>query len=243
MSIDKPSHKVICIGHRGAKGHETENTLKSFQKALDLGVTWVEFDVWAVDGQVFVFHDHRLERMTNGTGLIKACRTDYLRGLIVGEDQKIPLLEEVLDLVLPQASVNIEIKGAGSADLVFQVVQKYFRQGTLNYDTLLISSFNHLELKRIKQLDADIKIGALVCGVPENLASFAEKLGAYSVNQAIDYALPEFIEDARKRNLKVFVYTANHPEDIANLIELNVDGIFSDYPDVALKIMDDLGVS
>ena len=73
--------------------------------------------------------------------------------------------------------------------------------------------------------------GALSGALPLELALFAEKLGAYSVNSAIDSINRKFVQDAHSRGLKVFVYTVNHPEELAWMRELGVDGVFTDFPD------------
>ncbi|HWB60056.1 MAG TPA: glycerophosphodiester phosphodiesterase family protein, partial [Chthoniobacteraceae bacterium] len=85
----------LCIGHRGAKGLEPENTLRSIRRALDLGVDGVEIDAWFVDGEVIVIHDDTLERTTNGHGLVQEQTFDYLRSLDAGKGEKIPTLREV----------------------------------------------------------------------------------------------------------------------------------------------------
>ena len=81
--------RPLIIGHRGAMGHEPENTILSIEKAIRLGASWVEIDVQFVDGHLVVFHDDRLDRTTDGTGLISEKTWDYLRSLDAGKGQKI----------------------------------------------------------------------------------------------------------------------------------------------------------
>lgn len=73
---------LLCIGHRGAMGHAPENTLASINKALELGAPWIEVDVYAIDDQLLVFHDDRLDKKTNGTGYIQEQSFEYLRSLL-----------------------------------------------------------------------------------------------------------------------------------------------------------------
>ena len=84
---------LLCIGHRGAMGHEPENTLRSIHKALVLGTPCMEVDVYNVEGRLVVFHDNRLERMTNGVGYLSEQSFEYLRSLDVAGDQRILTLE------------------------------------------------------------------------------------------------------------------------------------------------------
>ena len=90
---------LLCIGHRGAMGHEPENTLRSIRKALVLGAPCVEVDVYSVDGRLVVFHDNRLERITNGVGYVSEQSFDYLRSLKITDGQSISTLEEVCEVI------------------------------------------------------------------------------------------------------------------------------------------------
>jgi len=101
---------LLCIGHRGAMGHEPENTLLSFQKAIKLGAPCLELDVYWVDDEIVVIHDDRLERTTNGVGLVADQTLAYLRSLDAGKGQQIPTLAEVCQAVHPGTCLNIELK-------------------------------------------------------------------------------------------------------------------------------------
>ena len=88
MIIDKPD--LLCIAHRGAMGHEPENTLASIRKAMELGASCIEIDAYYVDKHLVVFHDDRLERTTNGTGYLCDQSFEELRTLDAGNGQQIP---------------------------------------------------------------------------------------------------------------------------------------------------------
>ncbi len=227
---------MLCIGHRGAMGHAPENTLKSIAKALELGAPWVEVDVYPVEGHLVVIHDNRLERTTNGSGYVWEQTFSYLRTLDAGQGEKIPTLEEVLDLISERAGINIELKVSGTAAWVAKMIQDRIRTHW-DVSNFLVSSFNHHEIAAVRQLDDRIRIGALISGLPLDYALFAQKLGAYSVHQSIEFVNREFIADAHDRNLKVFVYTVNHPEDITRMDAMGVDGVFTNYPDRVLSFL------
>ena len=84
---------------------------------------------------------------------------------------------------------------------------------------------------KAKQQNPNIRVGALICGIPIDYAAFGEKLDAYSVNLSCEFINKEFVKDAHNRGLKVFVYTVNNPEDIERMYKLSVDGVFTNYPD------------
>jgi len=230
--MQKPD--LLCIGHRGAMGHAPENTLSSIRKALELGVPCIEIDVYNVDQHLVVFHDDRLERTTNAEGYLYEQTFEYLRTLDDGEGQRIPTLEEVCDEIDSKACLNIELKGPGTAAPVAALISRYVEKGW-HKETFLVSSFNHRELLDVKRLDGDIKLGALIRGLPVDDAKFAQDLGAYSVHPALDFVDQRFVDDAHHRGLKVYVYTVNHPEDITRMHKLGVDGVFSSFPDRVLE--------
>lgn len=233
--------ELICIGHRGAMGHAPENTLASIRKALELGVPCLEIDVYYVDGQLVVFHDRRLERTTNGKGYLLEQKFNHIRSLDAGHGEKIPTLGEVFETIHLQAGINIELKGPGTARPVVEFISK-MRDVGWNDDLILISSFDHRKLVHVRQLDPRIKVGAMIVGLPVDDAAFAVSLGAYSVHLSLEFIDRRFVDDAHSRGLRVFVFTVNHPEDIIQMSELGVDGVFTNYPERVLKHTEDRSV-
>src|SRR5579862_2625349 len=106
---------LFCFGHRGAAGHEPENTLRSVRKALELGANGIEVDVQLADDHLVVIHDATLDRTTDGTGAVAEKSFACLRSLDAGRSERIPTLEEVFDAVNRQAVINVEFKGPGTA--------------------------------------------------------------------------------------------------------------------------------
>jgi len=228
------TNELICIGHRGAMGHAPENTLTSIRKALALGTPCMEIDAYSVDGHLVVFHDSRLERTTNGTGYLLDHKFDDLRKLDAGNGEKIPTLKEAFEAINLNAGVNIELKGPDTAGPVVKFIAN-MRESGWDDDLVLVSSFNHRELSLVNKLDPRIKLGAMMVGLPMDDATFAESLGAYSVHLSIEFIDRRFVIDAHARNLRVFVFTVDHPEDIDKMRELGVDGVFTNYPERVLK--------
>jgi glycerophosphoryl diester phosphodiesterase len=227
--------KLICFAHRGASGHEPENTLSAVDKAIDLGADWIEVDVYAVKGELIVIHDERFERTTNGTGYVRDKSLAYLRSLDAGKGQCIPTLREVLDSVDRRAGINIELKGPKTAGLAVSLIEEYVKERQWNYEQFIVSSFNRRQLIKVKKLNPHIRIGILIDLPRRHYAIFARRYDAYSVHVQIDLASARFIARAHERGLKVFVYTVNNPEDIDRLQVLGVDGIFTDFPELVVK--------
>ena len=100
----------LIIGHRGAKGHVVENTLESIEKAIALGVDGIEVDIFKCkSGELVVFHDKTLNRLTDAEGLIESLDLDSIRKIRILDKYKIPTLREVLDLIDGKVFLNIEL--------------------------------------------------------------------------------------------------------------------------------------
>ncbi|WP_444995129.1 glycerophosphodiester phosphodiesterase [Aliikangiella sp. IMCC44359] len=218
------------FAHRGASGHEPENTLLAIQAALDMRVDAIEIDIHMIEGELVVIHDRRLEKTTNGYGRISDKAFAEIRLLDAGKGQKIPTLWEVLQLVSAQCELNIELKSERTVGPVIQLLKRAISELDFLQSQFLLSSFNHHLLNEIRTQHTGWKIGALTASRPINYAYFAQMLGAYSVHIDVDFVDQAFIDDAHKRGLKVFVYTVDHEEDIADLHQMKVDGIFTNFP-------------
>jgi len=225
------AEKLFCFGHRGACGHEPENTVRSVRRALELGADGVEVDVQLADGELVVIHDETLSRTTNGQGRVTKKTFAYLRSLDAGLGEKIPTLTEVFNAVSRRAVVNVELKGPHTAAPVTALVVEYVQRRGWAFDDFLISSFDHAQLQNVRQLCPAIRIGALIEKAPRSLAQFAEALGAWSLHASKRCVTPALVADARRRGLKVFVFTINRPGEITRMRTLGVDGVFSDFPE------------
>lgn len=226
---------MLIIGHRGAMAYEPENTLRSIARAIDLGADMVEFDVHALpSGELMVFHDRALDRTTNGHGLLAHHSFRELRRLDAGMGERIPTLEEVLDLVGRRVPVVIELKNIGAARRTADVINRYVHERGWPPDRFIVSSFHHPELYEFKRQHApDVAVVAPLATVPLRYAAFAEELQAFAITPDIDHISQELVDDAHRRGLKVFVYTIATYEDTLLMQQLGVDGVFSNAPDVS----------
>jgi glycerophosphoryl diester phosphodiesterase len=219
------------IAHRGASGLAPENTLKAIRLALTLGAQAIEIDVQRADGELWVFHDRRLERCTNGGGVLTAQSRAYLAGLDAGEGEPIPTLWQVMEAIAGKAELHIELKGAQTADEVARLTRSAEAELGFTPAHWVVSSFHHPELARFAALRPEIRLGALTATIPLTLAAFAAELGAWSLNCDLDFVDTALVMDAHRRGLKVLVYTVDHTADLAALAAMGVDGIFTNRPD------------
>jgi glycerophosphoryl diester phosphodiesterase len=221
---------VLRIGHRGAAGYEPENTLRSFSKAIELKADMVELDVHVCSsGEVVVVHDDTVDRTTDGTGKVSELTLGELKRLDAGSGERIPSLEEVIRLIDGAASINIELKGQGTAEPVHKVTKGFMDVGWKKND-FFISSFNFEELAAFKNL-SEIRIGLLYVQYNERILETGDQLNAYSLNPYYKGVNRHFINNAHKKGFKVYPWTVNDPSEIAVIKAQNVDGVISDYPD------------
>jgi glycerophosphoryl diester phosphodiesterase len=231
------------IAHRGASGYAPENTLIAFRKALQMGADMVEFDVHALpSGEIVLMHDNRVNRTTNGKGYVLQHGFAELRSLDAGAGEIVPTLEEVLDLIDRQIPVNIELKGPGTAQGVARIVKQYLSHGWQSSD-FLISSFNHHELAAFKRLVPEIEVAALDGNLPLGYAAFAEELQAVAVCLSHEFVTKEYILDAHKRGMEVYVWTVDDPEEVERVCIMGADGIFTNVPDIARVTSQSLALS
>jgi len=223
---------IIKVGHRGASGYEPENTLRAFKKAVSVGADMIELDVRVCkSGELVIMHDDKLNRTTNGRGKVENKTLEELKGLKMAKNQRIPTLEEVLDLIEGKIKINIELKGKNTAMPVRAVIEERVEKDGWDYDDFLISSFHHKELRKFKRMSPEIRIGVLTEMIPPRLLSFAKRIKAYSVNAPEDKIDEKFVKKAHKKGLKVFVYAANESHEIDRAKKLKVDYICSNFPD------------
>lgn len=222
---------LLCIGHRGAAGHEPENTLLSVEAGIVRGATWIEIDVYCVEGELVVIHDSTLERTTNGQGKVMESTLEYLRSLDAGKGQKIPLLTEVIAKVKGRAKLNIELKGGNTVKPISTLIRKSVQEEQMQFHDFLVSSFDHLLLRELKTIEHEIPVAPLIYGIPHDLAACGSELSAYAVSVSRKYISAELVADAHRRGLKVLVYTVNDMAEIESLHKLGTDGIFTDYPE------------
>ena len=230
------SAKFYVFGHRGACGSEPENTVRSVRRALEMGADGIEVDVYLLHGRLMVMHDNTLDRTTNGRGRLVEKSFAELRALDAGMGEKIPVLEEILNVLQPGVLLNIELKGPNTAAPVVDFIEETALRGTWRHEDFLISSFDHSSLREVKSRQAGILLGALFEDANACIVTRAVDLGAWSVHIHRRLVSGSLVMEAHRRGLKVFVYTINEVAEMRMLRDLGVDGIFTDYPDLAVGI-------
>jgi glycerophosphoryl diester phosphodiesterase len=222
---------MLNIGHRGAKGHVAENTLASFQKALELGVDAIEFDVHqCASGEIVIIHDSTLERTTNGNGLVSDFTLPELKRLEINKQHKIPTLREALDLIDKRCVVNIELKGENTEKRTFEIIEEYVEEKNWSYDDFIVSSFNWDDLLKMHNRNPYIPFGVLTTTDLELAIGFGKFIYAKAIHPYFHLLTKENTIHMQEMGFKVFPWTVNIDEDIQKIKSFNVDGIITDFP-------------
>ena len=223
---------MLKIGHRGAKGYEIENTLISFQKALEMHVDGIELDVHlSADNEIMVFHDETLERLTDRKGSINSFKLHELKRLLINRKESIPTLREVLNLIDKKCFVNIELKSYEVTDPVVTLIEEYVKNKHWKYDDFLVSSFDWNALQQVAFLNDEIPIGVLTETDLDLALAFAKFIQAKSIHPYFHLLTKENTAQIQAKGLQVFPWTINEIKDIEKIKSYNVNGIITDFPD------------
>ncbi len=223
----------VIIAHRGASSIAPENTIVSYQKAIEAGAGYIEIDLrMSKDDSIMVIHDETLDRTTNGTGKVKNFNYVFLKGLTAGysrkfgrefADEKIPTLFEVLNLAKGSVNICIDIKNTPETP----VIQMIDRLGMKN--NVVLMSYNVEKLKRIKANEPEIKT-VLIKNILSNIdIETAKEIEAFGVSGG--YISPfAIIENAHKNGLQCWFGVVSDPAKAAVLFANNLDAVVTDYP-------------
>ena len=240
--------RPLIWAHRGASGYLPENTLEAFQKAVDMGADGIELDVHKTkDGVLVVIHDEMIDRTSDGTGWVKDMTYDELLQYNYNRTHQeslshatIPTLAQVFDLIKPtNLTINIELKTGIvfyeniEADTV-ALVREYGLENRVIY-----SSFNHASVLQVKKLDINAKVGFLYADGTLDMADYGEKYGVEALHPALyNLQYPGFVTQAKVKGLKLHTWTVNEEQYIKMCCKYGVDAIITNYPDVAVKVVD-----
>lgn len=233
QNLNSSEVNMQIFGHRGACGYKVENSLSSFKKALEIGVDGVELDVFKCkSSELIVIHDDKIDRVTNGKGYVENFTLDELKTFDLKNSEKIPTLNEVLDLIDKKIIVDIELKGDGTGPLVADIIKEYVLEKGWSYDNFIVTSFNHYELLDFAKHCTNVKIGPLIAGIQFGYAQFVKDMKADFIVLTKSFINQRFVDNAHEKGLPVYVYTVNDANDFEKIKSLGVDGIITDYPDL-----------
>lgn len=233
------------FAHRGSSGTRPENTMAAYMEAARVGADGLELDAQlSKDGELVVLHDERVDRTTDGSGWVKDFTLQELKQLSAGSwfsgsfrDARIPTISEVLDWAQGNnLKLNIELKTGRVKypDLEKKVIALVREYGV--GDRVILSSFYHYSLKKVQWLDPDMETAILYMEGLFEPWRYARQLGASSLHCYWPAATSEIITGAMQAGIAVRPFTVNKEANMKSLINAGCSGIFTDWPEKALKI-------
>lgn len=238
---------TLPFAHRGGTSEHPENTMAAFQHAVDLGYRYLETDVHATaDGVLVAFHDSSLDRVTNMAGEINDLPWSEVRNARIGDSEPIPLMEDLLQ-TFPAARFNIDIKASSSIQPLAALLAD-----TQSVDRVCVGSFSDFRLKAIRDL-----VGPRLCTSLGPIGIFALRLASFGppipslesgtisgacaqvpvTSSGIPVTDRRFIEAAHERDIDVHVWTVDDPQEMTRLLDLGVDGLMTDKPNILKDIL------
>jgi glycerophosphoryl diester phosphodiesterase len=201
-----------------------------------MGVTWMEFDVRVVEGTLVLCHDRSLKRCTGVDALVEEQTLAFVRSLDAGKGERIPLLDEALDLLENRSGAIIELKGQGCVQPVVSAMKR--RAGTWwTKDRLMYTSFDHRQLAELHDCMPEGRCLPIFRGNPLDPVPTIRTLGADAVTLDIEFVTKERVAELHSSGQRVYVYTVNSPQDLTLIRACGVDAVFSDFPDRILAAL------
>ncbi len=232
----------IPFAHRGGASDNPENTMPAFQHAVDIGYTYLETDVHATsDGVLVAFHDDSLDRTTDRNGVINALPWSEVSAARVDGREPIPLFEDLMEQ-FPDARVNIDCKADSGVDAL---VASLKRLDCL--DRVLVGGFSDARLRRFRS-----EFGDALCTSfgPQQIAAlrlagrvpWGGEAAQVPVRQGrLTIVNERFVERAHQRRLQVHVWTIDEPDEMHRLLDLGVDGLMTDRPQILKDVLIERG--
>lgn len=237
---------VEIIAHRGASAVCPENTMVAFDRALQLGATGIETDVqMSSDGRLVLIHDETLNRTAGAEGWVKDATYEHLRSLDAGSwfdeqfaGERIPSLEELFDLIRGKNTLlNLELKNGivgyrGMEEKAVHAVREWGLE-----EQVIFSSFNHASLVKCKRLAPEIRTALLYMEKLYRPYDYAAKLEASALHPYKMAVTREEVAAALSHGITVHPFTVNDPAEIRAMMDMGVQAIITDVPDVMAALI------
>lgn len=226
---------IRVIAHRGASAHEPENTIRAFLRAAELGADMVELDVHlSADGVPMVIHDERLERSTDGHGLVNERTRAELQRLDAGKGERIPTFAEVLEAVRGKLGLYVELKGAGTAGPVAEALRRAQPR-----EEVVLGSFNPQLVREARAAAPEWPAALLIRAEMDDPVAPALAVGARLTHLCWErkapephrLVTPELLRRCTEAGLDVVIWHEERPEELRELVRLPVWGICSNNPE------------
>jgi glycerophosphoryl diester phosphodiesterase len=230
----------IPFAHRGGTSEAPENTMPAFEHAVSLGYRYLETDVHlSADGVLMAFHDPDLSRTCGVDGTIAQMTADELAEVRVDGRASIPLMSELFER-FPDVRFNIDCKSDAAAGPLTALIRRYEAIGRV-----CLGAFSHARLAKLRTLlgpellscaspqeVVSLRVAGRVAGHARRVAQVPVRYGAEHGPKGITVVNERFVRNAHRRGLPVHVWTIDDPDEMHRLLDLGVDGIMTDRPEI-----------
>lgn len=218
---------MLVIAHRGASGYKPENTMEAFETAVSMGADFIELDVQeTADDKLIVWHD---TRFINGIRSSELTCSE-LKKLAAARGIDVPLFSETLKALNNRIKINVEIKTIRTFELLLKEIYLY------DEDKLLFSSFNHEYIRIIRKEAPRMKTGALIVSRLLDPLHVMASLGTNILIQHFEHIDSEYVDFLHRNNKTLYIWNIDNERDMRDFRKMGVDGIFTDYPDMGVKV-------
>lgn len=243
----------VAMAHRGGAllpaNARRENTLIAFRNAVDLGYRYLETDVHVTrDGHLVAFHDATLDRVTDSRGAIADLPLAEIRRARIGNEQ-VPTLDEVLDNF--DVRVNIDIKANGAEAPLVHALRRHNA-----WHRVCVGSFSQVRLARFRALAKNwvatscgpVGVATAVAasrsgfGIAPRGAAFQVPVRHHVAGRVVEVVTPAFVAQAHRWGKQVHVWTIDDPQQMSDLIDMGVDGLVTDRPDLLRQVLESRGM-
>lgn len=226
----------LVIAHRGASAYQPENTLVAFALAIAQGAEMIEMDLHiSCDNQVVVIHDATLDHTTNLTGKVDQLTLAEIKLADAGKGERVPTLDETLDLTTGKVRLYLEIKDPRAAIETLRIIRQ--RQCR---DQVMLASFDIELMRRLGEEVRDIELGVILGNETFNPVVRWREAFPWRTLRQINYQVlcmqVELCYSYLARRIKaegkrLYVWTADEDKQFARMIKRGVDGIVTNKPD------------
>lgn len=240
---------TLNLAHRGASAYAPENTLAAFDLAFEMGADGVELDVTLSSDRVpVIIHDDKVDRTTNGHGLIQQMTLAQIKQLDAGRwfgdkfaGERIPTLDQVLERIGKRGLVNIELKGMAVRDDGLEAAVASVVEQVHANDHVIFSSFNPFSLYRMSKILPAVPRGLLYA---DDLPVFLRRAWLRplarptAMHPKHTMITPAFVSWARGKGYAINTWTVNEPDEMQRLIALGINAIITNKPDILGKVLE-----
>jgi len=235
----------IPFAHRGGTSEAPENTMPAFEHAVSLGFRYLETDVHlSADGVLMAFHDPDLGRTCGVEGTIADMTADELAEVRVDGRASIPQMSELFE-AFPDVRFNIDCKSDAAAGPLAALIRRHEA-----IDRVCIGAFSHARLTKLRTLlgpellscaspqeVASLRFAGRVAGHARRVAQVPVRFRAPTRPQGIPVVTERFVGNAHRRDVPVHVWTIDEPDEMHRLLDLGIDGIMTDRPEILRDVL------